>query len=137
MSGVVTDLLTSIDSILALRDSIGAAKKEVWLITRTWSGTELGDGTATDVRTRMLPSPRVVEFNHDMRILEGGAVKQGDVLLKMISKQSYPTENLIDGKSTVQNVEKLYELSGIYYRAVTVTENHVTWTVLLRRLSNQ
>jgi hypothetical protein len=132
---IVSDLLGDVDSILSVRDQIGAALKPVYLVTRTWSGSELGEGTASVTKTQMLPSPRVVEFKHDLRLVEGGFVKAGDILLKMVSKQSYATESLLDGTSNVANVEKLYEVGGILYRPINVREKHVTWTVLLRRLS--
>lgn len=137
MSGVVAGVLANVNSILGLRDSLGAALKDVYLVTRTWSGTELGDGTATDTKVKMVPSPRVVEFKHDTRIVEGGAIKQGDILLKMVSKQTYPTETMVDGKSDIDNVENLYEVGGVLYRVINVKEKHVTWSILLRRLSSK
>ena len=137
MSDVVKGVRDNVDSILAIRDQIGAALKPVYFVTRTWSGTELGDGTATIARVQMLPSPRVVEFKHDLKLVEGGFVKAGDVLLKMISKNKYTAESQLDGTSTVANVEKLYEVGGILYRVINVQEKHVTWSVLLRRISGQ
>lgn len=135
--GVVEGVLESVNDILSLRDSIGAALKEVYLVTKTWPGTEIGDGTAVVTKVKMVPSPRVVEFKHNLRLVEGGAVKSGDILLKMVSKQTYPTENLLDCTSAVQTVEKFYEVGGILYRFLSATEKHVTWNVLLRRVSQQ
>lgn len=135
--GVVQGVLENVNSILGLRDSLGAALKDVYFVTRTWSGSELGAGSKTDTKVKMVPSPRVVEFKQDARIVEGGAIKQGDILLKMISKQSYPTETYVDGRSNVANIEHLYEVGGVLYRVVNVTEKHVTWTVLLRKLSSR
>lgn len=135
--GVVQGVLENVNDILGLRDSLGAGLKDVFLVTRTWSGTEIGDGTKTDAKVKMLPSPRVVEFKHDMRLVEGGFVKAGDVLLKMVSKQTYPTENLLDGTSADPKIEKLYEVGGVLYRVINVREKHVVWNVLLRRLSQQ
>jgi hypothetical protein len=51
--------------------------------------------------------------------------------------QSYPTEDLIDCSSDIKNVEKLYRLDGDLYRVIEVTKKHVTWKVILRRLSQQ
>ena len=138
MSGIVDSLLTNVDSILGLRDSIGAALKRVDIVTRTWSGTEIGDGTATDVYVQMLPSPRIVVYNNDVRLVEGGAVRQGDILMKMISKNLYQTQAVVELRdNSSPNVEKFYALGGVLYRVVTVTEKHVTWNVLIRRVAQQ
>ena len=133
---VVKGVLDNVNSILGLRDELGAALKPVYIITRSWSGSELGDGDPTESRIQMLPSPRVVEFKHDVRLVEGGNVKAGDILLKQVSKQTYTHENQLDGSSCNQTTEMLYEVGGILYRVINVRERHVTWNVLLRRLSN-
>lgn len=137
MSGIVDDLRSGVNDLLGIRDSIGAALKEVWIVTRTWSGIELGDGTAFETREQMLPSPRVVEFKTDLRIKEGGAVQSGDIMLKMVSRQSFPNQADVDFSGIASNVEKLYEVGGRLYRPVGVTEKHLTWTILLRPLSDQ
>lgn len=138
MSGIVDDLLNgSVNDILGVRDDLGVALKQVHMVTRSWSGLEPGDGEVSEVKTRVLPSPRVVEFKNDLRIVEGGAVQQGDILLKQISKQTYPTQDLVDGSSDSESVEKFYEVGHRLYRVVAVTEKQVTWTVLLRPLTSQ
>lgn len=133
MSGsIVADLRANVNDILGIRDDIGAAKKEVFLVTRTWTGGELGSGDYSDVSARMLPSPRVVEYKHDLRLKEGGAVQQGDILLKQISQQTYPNQSDLDGTQCKKNVELFYDVGGKIYRPIAVTEKHLTWTVLLR-----
>lgn len=137
MTSVVSDLLGGVDDILGLRDDIGAALKEVHLVTRSWRGSEPGDGTYVESKVRMLPSPRVVEFTDSHKIREGGAVQQGDIMLKMISKNLYPKAADLDCSSGDAAVERFYEVGGSLYRVVTVTEKHVTWNVLLRKLTAQ
>ncbi len=137
MSSVIDGIKANVNSILGLRDTLGVGLKDVYLVTRTWAGTEIGDGAVTEDREQMLPSPRIVQFNHDLRIVAGGAIEQGDILLKMVSKQTYATKDLIDGVSTSELIEELFEVGGILYRVVEVTEKHVTWNILLRRLSDQ
>lgn len=137
MSGIVDDLRLNVNGILKIRDDIGAALKTVFMVTRTWSGTELGDGTSVEVRAQMLPSPRVVEFKSDVRIKEGGFVKVGDILLKMVSRQNFPHENMVDGTSEVPNIEKFYEVGGVLYRVINVATKHLTWNILLRPISDQ
>ena len=137
MSGIVDDLRSNVDSILGLRDSLGVGLKKVYLVTRTWSGSELGAGTKTITKTQMLPSPHVVEFMDSYKIKEGGAIQQGDIMLKMISKQSYPIRTDVDCTTTAQNIEKFYEVGGILYRVIMVKEKHVVWDIQLRRDSRQ
>lgn len=134
---VISDLLENVNDILEVRDQIGAALKPVAIVTRSWSGSELGDGSPSETRQQVTPSPRVVEFSADSKVLQGGTVKQGDIILKMISKQTFPTENMIDCSVNSPSVEKFYEVGGIQYQVIRVQEKHLTWTVHLRRRSRQ
>lgn len=135
---IVDDLKNDcLDDILGIRDDIGAAKQEVYIVERVWSGDEPGDGTYQEKpKSRILPSPRTVEFKHQLAIREGGAVKQGDILLKMISKASYPDKETLEFADLPGNIEKFYEIGGRLYRPIEVTEKHVTWSVLCRPLSS-
>ncbi len=133
--GLIDDLIPNVDAILGIRDDLGVALKPVYLVTRTWTGSEVGDGTSTDVRTRMLPSPRVVEFKNDFKTREGGTVKAGDIMLKMVSKQTYTLVSELDCSSDSPSVEKFYELGTEKYRPIGFTEKHITWNVVLRRVS--
>lgn len=132
---ILNGLRANVNSILGLRDSLGVQKGLVYLVTRTWSGDEIGAGTMTEAKVQMLPTPYIYVFTADRKIPEGGVVKQGDIILRQISMQSYPTEDLINCSSNLANVEKLYEVDGNLYRVIEVTKKHVTWKVVLRRLS--
>jgi len=134
VSGILDGLRKDVNSILGLRDSLGVAKASVFLITRTYA-KEIGDGEYVEEKVQMLPTPYVFVFTADRKIPEGGVIKQGDIILKNVSMQSYPTEDLIDNSSTEQNVEKLYEVDGNLYRCIEVTKKHITWKLTLRRLS--
>lgn len=128
-------LRQNVNGILGLRDSLGVQKGLVYLVTRTWSGSQIGEGTMSETKVQMLPSPYIFIFTADRKIPEGGVVKSGDIILRQISMQSYPTEDLINCSSNNENVEKLYEVDGNLYRVVEVTKKHITWKVVLRRLS--
>lgn len=134
---IVSDLLSSVDEILALRDTLGAALKPVHLVTRTWSGEEIGDGTTEIEKTQVLPSPRVVQFTAESAALQGGNVQQGDIMLKQISKNSFPDESVVRCEAPARNIEKYYEVGGVQYEVKGITEKHLTWSVHLRRRSNQ
>jgi hypothetical protein len=132
---LIEGLQDCIDSVLGIRDDIGAVLKPVYLVIRTWSGSVPGEGSYSDSEEQVLPSPYVVELNHSLRLMEGGAVKQGDVILKMISKSVYPLESSLDGKSTSRNIEKFYKIGEVYYQVISIKDNYLTWDVQVRRVS--
>jgi hypothetical protein len=126
-----------LDKVLSLRDKTGAVLAPVFLVTRTWSGTDPGDGVMTEERRELRPSPRIVDYSHSTRLLEGGAVRQGDLILKAISKVTYPDRATIDGSSTAHNVEKFYDIGGELHLVISVTQKHLWWNVQVRRVSAQ
>lgn len=130
-------LRKNINSVLKLRDKLGVGKAAVYLVTQSWSGDQVGSGKMTEEKIQMLPTPYVFKFSATRKIPEGGAIKGGDILLRNVSMQSYPTEELIDGSSTAKNIEKLYEVDGNLYRVIEVEKQHVAWKVLLRRISKE
>lgn len=140
MSGC--DLISSLkdgclDEILGVRDQIGANLAKTCIITRTWSGDQIGEGTYIDESVEVLPSPQVVNLSHSLRVVEGGQIKQGDLLLKMISQNQFPNESDIDGTSGSDVVEKFYRVNGFDYRVISVVKNYLTWDVQIRRLTDQ
>lgn len=121
-----------LNSILGVRDKVALIHR-VYMVTRTWSEREIGRGEYRDVEVQMLPSPGIKEFKHDLRVQEGGAVQQGDVLLKGISQVSYPEESDIDCSSSLPGVERFYRIAGKEYTVVNVRERYLTWNVLCRK----
>jgi hypothetical protein len=136
-NGIVGQLIANLDNLLSVRDDIGAAKKTVKIMTRTWDGDSLGEGNAVETLVQMLPSPQIVEFEHDFVLKSGGSVQQGDIMLKMVSKQGYTTQAMVDCSSNDLLVEKFYEVGGFLYQVIHVTEGYVTWNIHLRRTSDQ
>jgi hypothetical protein len=137
MTGIIDGLLPNINDILGVRDDIGAALKPVYLVTRTWQGAEPSDGTSVDVVEQVLPSPRIVELSDAYKIREGGAVQQGDIMLKAVSKQTYPDKSVLDGSVDEQNVEKFFKVGDVLYRVINVREKFFTYEIQLRRVSKQ
>lgn len=137
MATGVDSLRKGVNKILETREKIGAALKSVRLITRSWSGSRVGEGRAKESVLRVLPTPRVKPFSHDLRLREGGAIKQGDILIKGISKENFPNEEQIDGSTDAKNVEKFYEIGTKIYQVISIRERHLTWDVQVRRLSDQ
>lgn len=142
--GLIEALLPVTNSILGIRDSIGAVIQPVYFLTRTWytdgtftsASTNAGEGVAKDNVKQMLPSPQIVQLKQDLRLKEGGMAKNGDIMLKMISRDSYHESDL-DGSSTAGNVEQLYVVGVKVYQVISVTESYVTWNVTIRELTNQ
>lgn len=136
--GIIGDLIPEVDDILAIRDEIGEPIHTVFFVTRTWSGTEPGDGTFTETKSALYPTPRVVEYRHDLNMTDIGQVRRGDIMLKMISKQSYPNRDEVALNLDLgSNKESFYEIDGDLYRVIKVTEKHVVWNVLCRPVSDQ
>ena len=137
MSNIVSDILSCTDEILGLRDDLGAIKHLVYILTRTWSGTELGNGTATDSIEQILPTPYLVDYSHSLKIREGGKIKEGDIVLKMLSKQTYTDENMIDCSVDNKTTEKYYYINGRLYTVISVTSDYVYWNVHIRKAAKQ
>lgn len=137
MSGLIDDLRANINDILRVRDDLGAALKPVYIVTRTWTGLEPGDGEFSDEEVQILPSPRIVEYKNEYKIQQGGAVQQGDIALKMVSKQSFPEITQVDGTVPDQNTEVFYKVGGYYYRVIHVREKFFVYEIQLRKVSKQ
>lgn len=143
MTGIVSALLPCVDSILGVRDSIGAIIEPVSILTRTWysdSGLTVAatqpEGYAKDSVSQVLPSPGMKQFSQDIRLREGGAVKAGDIILMGVSKNKY-RETDLDGSTPDQNIEKFFLIGSKIYQVINVTEKYVTFDVQVRELSNQ
>lgn len=134
MSGNLRASLSGcIDKILGIREGIGAQLSYVDIVERTWSGQRQGDGTFTDVLTRIMPTPGIMDYSHNVNITEAGAVKSGDLILKGISPKY--TESQLKTITNTKNKEKFYKLGKHYYTCVNVVEKLVTWDVQIRKVS--
>jgi hypothetical protein len=134
--GLIDDLLPDVDAILGIRDDLGVALKVVNIVTRTWSGSECGEGTMSETMAQMLPSPRVVEYRKQQENQTGGVVERADIMLKMISKNLF-SETDLNFSDMNENQEKFYDIGGELYRPIQVIEKHVVWSVMLRRVEAQ
>lgn len=133
MSSIVDDVLGCTDEILGLRDELGAIKHKIFILTRTWTGNELGDGTSSDDKVQILPTPYLVDYSQSLRIREGGKVKEGDIILKHLSKETYTEESQIDCSVENRTTEKYYLINGYLYNVISVTSDYVYWNVHVRK----
>ena len=125
------------DSILGIRESIGADLRKIYLVTRTWSGEMVGDGLASDESVKIEPTPGIKNLSNDHRVKEGGAVQNGDLLIHQISKYRYPEQKDIDCSSDLANVERFYQVGDVLYTVINTVEKHLVWDVQIRRRSDQ
>lgn len=132
-SSIRANLGHCIDKILGIREQIGAQLADVDLVERTWSGKRQGDGTFTDVVTRLSPAPEIVDYSHNIRTSEAGAVKSGDLILRGISPKY--TEDQLKTQTDSKSKERFYKLGTNYYTCVNVRERLVTWDVHIRKIS--
>lgn len=128
-------LLECVDEILGIRDCIGATLAPVTLVTRTWTGARVGDGEFEDEETLMEPSPEIVDYSHSLRLQDGGTYKQGDLILKNVSRKSYPEESDLRTDTGVKNVEKFIKVGAHYYRTIHIKEKLVTWDIQVRKIA--
>lgn len=119
-----------------IREDLGVSFQEVSIVTRTWSGKHPGDGKATDKLQLIEPRPIIKEMAHDLRLLEGGSVKQGDLIIKGVFKDDYPLVSDADAqtKTSLKNVEYFYKVNEHYYKSINIKENFTTWDVQVRRI---
>lgn len=134
--GIVDDILSVTNDILGLRDHLGAIKYPIYILTRVWSGNERGSGTPTDYVTQVLPTPYLVDLSHSINLREGGSLKQGDLLIKMISKQTY-TEDQIDCTVPDKKTERWYFIKDLLYEVISVKEDYVYFNVQVRKATKQ
>lgn len=126
-------LLKSIDSILAVRDSVGGVIQESFLITRTWSGSRIGDGDFVDEENPLKPSPGIKDIALDIRANSAGFFQAGDLYLMNVSKNLYTKEDLrTDTKNP--SVEKFIKVGEDLYRTVHIKEKLVVWDVHIRKI---
>lgn len=130
-------MLECADELLGLRDCIGAIKSKVYILTRVWSGSEIGDGNPKDSIEQVLPTPYVVDLNYAKRVESGGVFKEGDVMLKHISKQSRPLETDVDlNNKDCNKTEKFYYLDDKLYKVTHVKSDYIYWNVHIRKVTN-
>jgi len=137
MTKLVDSIKGCSDKIFEIRDKLGAALKPVYIVTRTWTGREPGEGTVTEVVQEILPVPGIRDLAHDRRVREGGTATEGDLVIYHISKKNYPNESDINCKTAAKNIVKLYKIGSDLYRVVHVHERYVSWDVHVKRLTDQ
>lgn len=134
--GIIDSLLEVADDILSVREDIGAAIHLVYKVTRTWSGDSAHEGTYSDTKVKIDPTPGFRDLSMDIRALEGGTVQRGDILIQKISKASYPDKSEVSLECPEGNVERFYEIDNKLFRVIHVRESYIYWDVHVRALND-
>lgn len=152
LSGNLVDSLVP-DVIDGLRDSLypdfGVRAYRTYRIIRTWTGSEIGDGTFTDDAAELRPQPRVLEWTGLARRLAACGIQDlGDVILEEVSL-TY-TEPQLTGRGVLTNTQQLFiaigEAQGGLQPAVLYThhkppfadrEKTMGWILYLTRVEGE
>jgi hypothetical protein len=129
---LVDDIKKQIDPILEIRDLLGAQKAIVYIVERTWR-EKIGVGTFADIKTQIYPTPNIVDLSHKFKMKEAGNLKDGDLLLKMVSKNKFPEETFVSCKNNSDKKEMFYLIDNYSYEVISVTSEYVYWNVLIRK----
>lgn len=130
MSDLKKALGGSLKSALSVRDKLGLSKAQVVLVTRKWSGAKPGEGNSRDDRKQILPSPTIKDYGHDLRIMDAGAVKQGDLFLKHLPREL--TREEILNTTDKNNVECFWEVDGRRFQGVKEKDETFFWSLQIR-----
>jgi hypothetical protein len=140
--GIIDSLLPSSESILGIRNLIGAEKARVYFLIRKWGGGEIGLGNTIDKTVEILPTPHIYSFSQDLRLNEAAGVQQGDIVLKNISKNKYPSESEIETRTDSPDIQKFYVIESRngerkLYQVVEIEEKYLTWNIHIRRQTTE
>lgn len=122
-----------IDCALQIVDDLGLNISKIGIFSRSWSEGKLGCGDPSDKVVYFSPTPRLrnISLNHSNK--ESGLEKRGDTLVRLLSKNQYPTEDLINAVSNDKEIEMYYFINNDLYEVVKVIENVTHWDVLVKR----
>ena len=131
---ILDDVALDVQDALETIEGLDIYKSKVYLLTRTWK-ERTGQGKATDVVTKVDPNPYIADFSHSLRIKEGGNVKQGDLFIKYLPKNLYPTEDTVNCKTKNQLEEKFYVIDNELYEVISLFKVYAYWNVQIRKTS--
>ena len=108
MSNLVDKLIPKVDLLRqTFADKFGLPAYDLYQIVRTWSGGELGAGTATSVVTKITPTPKVT-FKGGEHLLTAG--REEDRTMQAANISLTYVENYLQGDPKAAGVEVFYKL---------------------------
>lgn len=87
---LVDDLLSTVDDLRgSLHSDMGVRQWRVYVISRTWSGGEIGEGTFTDSELEITPQPLIREPGELTRVIyrtiQAGELEVGEIEVSEVS----------------------------------------------------
>lgn len=125
-----------VDAALSVRDKIGAKFHDVFIVTRTWTGEDIGDGVSSETEIQVLPTPQIVDYSMDIRLQTGSSIRQGDLILKGISCNKFELKDL-HTQTEQDQVEKFYKINNEFYDVIRIRERFVTFEVHVRKTNEK
>ena len=135
METLVERLRGKADRFYSVRDSIGAAKEEVFRVTRSWT-TEVGGldgGDPKDVRVRITPSPRIVNLEHRSFVTPHGQTVEADILIKNSLISQFPEREELDNPQKGGKIERFWQIGKFFYTTESIQKKQLTWDVVLKK----
>jgi len=105
---------------------------EVYIRTRTWSGSAPGDGTFADVDTYLTPQPRSSSPDPTQTANPYGTFEDGTLRFEKVSL-AYTDAFLGDPSGRPSNVETFWVVNGEEYSLIQVDSEYASKSVILRR----
>lgn len=122
-----------IDCALETIEDLGLNIAKIGIFTREWSEEKLGMGKPSDSVEYFSPTPRLRTIKQSHSSKEGGLEKRGDLSIRLLSKDLYPTKEKLEVISQEKNKEIYYFINDELYELVEVTEHLTHWNVLVKK----
>lgn len=124
-----SDLVPVVDAGRQLAADLGLRQRTVTIRTRTWSGSRVGSGTATDSDLVLSPPPRVGEPPGRYRNDTVGQYETGDLLLTRVSRTLAESAMMDPGTA---NVERFFLVTNAADGDTTPRQYRMTGAPVLR-----
>ena len=133
---ILDDVAKDVEDALRTIEDLDIYKSKVYFLTRTWSERK-GRGAPVDELRKIDPNPFISTLSHSMRIKEGGSAKQGDIFIKYLPKNLFPTEKSVNGKTGNDLVETFYVIDNDLYEVISIEKGYAYWNIQLRKTNKK
>lgn len=133
---ILDDVAIDVEDALKTIEDLEIYKSKVYLLTRVWAERK-GRGTAIDTIVKIDPNPYISDMSHSLKITEGGKIKQGDLFIKYLPKNIFPTEDTVNCKTDSELEEKFYIIDNELYEVISVSKGYAYWNVQIRKTSKK
>lgn len=131
---ILDDVAIDVEDALKTIEGLELYKTKVYFLVRTWDERK-GKDDPVDTFTKINPNPYISDMSHSLRLREGGKVKQGDLFIKYLPKNIYPTEDTVNCSTENELEEKFYIIDNELYEVISVVKGYAYWNVQIRKTS--